>query len=113
MGVILNETITLSNGLTVTNPYASVGENHIRVEKQVNEERNLDYETDVETVTTTTKYILEGRFTMWVSQVLRASGSRDIGGFGVTIESETPLTGNVYDLLYNKLKTMKTCTDAI
>ena len=25
MGVIINETITLGNGLTVTNPYASVG----------------------------------------------------------------------------------------
>ena len=113
MGVTLNETITLSSGLTATNPYASVGENDIRVEKRVREERNRDPGTDVETVTTTTKYILEGRFTMWVSQALRASGSRDIGSFGVSVESETPLTGNVYDLLYNKLKTMKTCTDAI
>ena len=113
MGVTLNETITLSNGLTATNPYASVGENDIRMEKRVEEERSRDPETDVETVTTTTKYVLEGRFTMWVSQALRASGSRDIGGFGVTIESDTPLTGNVYDLLYNKLKTMKSCTDAI
>ena len=64
MGVTLNETITLSNGLTVTNPYASVGENDIRVEKRVEKERNSDPKTDVETVTTTTKYILEGRFTM-------------------------------------------------
>lgn len=113
MGVTLNETITLSNGLTATNPYASLGENEIRVEKRVEEERNRDPETDLETVTTTTKYILQGRFTMWVSQALRTSGSRDIGGFGVSVESDTPLTGNVYDLLYNKLKTMKTCTDAI
>jgi hypothetical protein len=113
MGVILNETITLSNGLTITNPYASVGENDIRVEKRVDKRSSRDPETDVETVPTTTKYILEGRFTMWVSQALRASGSRGIGGFGVSVESETPLTGNVYDLLYNKLKTMKTCTDSI
>jgi len=113
MGVTLNETITLSNGLTATNPYASLATNDIRMEKRVEEVRNRDPDTDVETVTTTTKYILEGRFTMWVSQALRASGSRDIGGFSVSVESETPLTGNVYDLLYNKLKTMKTCTDAI
>jgi len=86
-----------------------VGENDIRVEK----ERNSDPETDVETVTTTTKYILEGRFTMWVSQALRVSGSRDIGGIQVEVESETPVTGSVYELLYNKLKTMKTCIDAI
>ena len=109
MGVTLNETITLSNGLTVTNPYASVGENDIRVEK----ERNSDPETDVETVTTTTKYILEGRFTMWVSQALRVGGSGDIGGIQVEVESETPPTVNIYELLYKKLKTMKSCTDAI
>ena len=113
MGVTLNETITLSNGLTATNPYASLATNDIRMEKRVEEERNRDPDTDVETVTTTTKYILKGRFTMWVSQALRTSGSQDIGGFSVSVESDTPLTGNVYDLLYNKLKTMKTCTDAI
>lgn len=113
MGVIIDETITLSNGLTATNPYASLGENDIRVEKRVDEDMNIDPETRVETVKTTTKYFLSGSFNMWVSQALRASGSGDIGGFDVTIESDTPLTGNVYDLLYNKLKTMKTCTDAI
>jgi len=113
MGVTLNETITLSNGLTATNPYASVGENDIKVEKRVREERNRDPKTGVETVTTTIKYVLEGRFTMWVSQALHASGSRDIGGFSVSVESDTPFTGNVYDTLYKKLKTMKTCTDAI
>ena len=113
MGVTLNETITLSNGLTATNPYTSIGENDIKMEKRLREESKPDPETGVETVTTTTKYILEGRFTMWVSQALRASGSRDIGSFGVSVESDTPLTGNVYDLLYNKLKTTRTYTDSI
>ena len=117
MGVIINETITLANGLTVTNPYASVGENNIKVEKKV--EENRSYETDPETgestttTTSTTKYIVEGRFTMWVSPELRVSGSRDIGGIRVEVESDTPATGNIYELLYNKLKTMKTCTDSI
>jgi hypothetical protein len=105
MGVILNETITLPNGLTVTNPYASVGDHHIRVEKE--ERINAINEP------ATTKYVLECRFSMWASQELRVSGSREIGGLHVSIESDTPLTGNVYDLLYNKLKTMKTCTDLI
>ena len=117
MGVILNETITLATGLTVTNPYASVGENDIRVEKKV--EKNTSYDTDhktgetTTTTTSTTKYVVEGCFTMWVSQALRVSGSRDIGNIRVEVESETPVTGSVYELLYNKLKTMKTCTDAI
>jgi hypothetical protein len=102
MGVIINETITLANGLTVTNPYASVGENDIRVEKRV---ERLPAKT--------TRYIVEGLFTMWVSPELRVSGSRDIGSIRVEVESDTPATGNIYDLLYKKLKTMKTCTDAI
>ena len=117
MGVIINETITLGNGLTVTNPYASVGENDIGVVKNV--EVNSSYDTDPETgeitttTTSTTKYIVEGRFTMWVSPELRVSGSRDIGGIQVEVESDTPPTGNIYELLYNKLKTMKTCTNSI
>ena len=115
MGVIINETITLANGLTVTNPYASVGENDIKVEKRV--EENRSYETDPETgeitPTPSTKYNVEGRFTMWVSPELRVSGSGDIGCIKVRVESDTPPTGNLYELLYNKLKTMKTCTDSI
>ena len=117
MGVIINETIALGNGLTVTNPYASVGENGIKVGKKV--ENRTSIETDPETdettttTTTTTKYIVEGRFTMWVTPELRVSGSRDIGGIQVQVESDTPATGNIYELLYNKLKTMKTCTDSI
>jgi len=67
----------------------------------------------VETVTTTIKYVLDGRFTMWVSQALRVGGSGDIGGIQVEVESETPPTVNIYELLYNKLKTMKTCTNAV
>jgi hypothetical protein len=119
MGVIINETITLGNGLIVTNPYASVGENDIMVEKRM--EENISYNSDPETgeatttttTTTRTKYIVQGRFTMWVSPELRVSGSGDIGCIKVRVESDTPPTGNLYELLYNKLKTMKTCTDSI
>ena len=87
------------------------------VEKNV--EENMSDETDPETgeitttTTTITKYIARGRFTMWVTPELRVSGSRDIGCIQVRVESETPPTGNLYELLYNKLKTMKTCTDSI
>jgi hypothetical protein len=98
MGVIINETITLANGLTVTNPYASLGANDIRIEKNVNNNP---------------QYTIEVNFTMWVSQALRESGSRDIGCILVKIGSNTPATGNIYELLYNKFKTMKTCTDSI
>jgi hypothetical protein len=89
-----------------------VGENDIRMEKKV-ENRNYTSNVSETTTTSTTKYIVEGRFTMWVTPELRVSGSRDIGGIRVEVESDTPATGNIYELLYNKLKTMKTCTDSI
>ena len=111
MGVTLNETITLSNGLTATNPYASLATNDIRMEKRVEEVRN--YVGETEEVSTTTKYILEGRFTMWVNIAMRNGNKGGIGGIHVSVESDTPFTGNVYDTLYKKLKTMKSCTDAI
>ena len=113
MGVTINETITLANGLTVTTPYASVGENDIRMEKRVQENRSYNAETGDEIITPTTKYIVQCRFSMWVSPELRVSGSRDIECIRVEVESDVPFTGNIYDLLYKKLKTMKTCTDAI
>ena len=118
MGVIINEVITLSNGLTVTNPYASVGEkNEIRVVKNVEENNSdeIDPETGETTTTSTptTKYMIRGHFSMWVTPELRVSGSGNIGSIRFEIESDTPATGNLYELVYNKLKTMKTCTDSI
>ena len=111
MGVTINETITLSNGITVTNPYASLATNDIRMEKRVEVMR--DFVGETEKVSTTTKYIIHGYFTMWLNKEMRDSNKVDIGGIYVSIESTTPFTGSVYDTLYNKLKTMKTCTDAI
>ena len=90
-----------------------MGKSVINVEKMVEDILIYNHETEEDTVTTTTKYIIGGRFTMWVSPELRVSGSRDIGGIQVQVESDTPATGNIYELLYNKLKTMKTCTDSI
>ena len=113
MGVIINETITLANGLTVTNPYASVGEHDIMMEKMVEKNMSYNSETDEMTYTPTTKYMIRGHFSMWVTPELRVSGSKDIGSIRFEIESDTPVTGNLYEVAYNKLKTMKTCTDSI
>jgi len=101
MGVILNEIVTLSNGLSVTNPYASIAENDTRVFKRVDASTN------------TISYITKGRFTMWVSKDIRDNGGEDIGHILVENISETPPTVNVYETLYNKIKTMKNCTDAM
>ena len=62
---------------------------------------------------TITTYTTKCRFTMWVTPELRVSGSKDIGSIEVEVDSDTPPIGNVYELLYNKFKTIKTCTDSI
>jgi hypothetical protein len=91
MGVTLNETITLSNGLTATNPYASLATNSIEMEKRVDEVRNYDSETKVETVTTTTKYNLRGRFTMWVNIAMR-KGNKGISVVFTSVSNPIPLS---------------------
>ena len=114
MGVIINETITLDNGLTVTNPYASLEQNTIMIEKRVDITQTVyNRETGKNTHLTIIKYVVSGRFNMWLTQKMSVAGKKNIGDVNVTVETDTPPTGNVYDLLYNKLKTMKTCTDAI
>jgi hypothetical protein len=104
MGFILNETITLPNGLTVTNPYLSIGENDMRVWKRTSGNE-----------TVTTKYIINGRFTMWMSQEIRDmnEGVVFIDTINVEVVTETPPIGNIYELLYDKLKTERECTDVI
>jgi hypothetical protein len=114
MGVIINETITLDNGLTVTNPYASLEQNTIMIEKKADMTRTVyNRETGKNTHLTTIKYVVTGHFNMWLTQEMSVAGKKSIGVVNVTVETDTPPTGNIYDILYNKLKTMKTCTDAI
>jgi hypothetical protein len=49
-------------------------------------------------------YAINAYFNIWVSKEMRDQGRAMIGGKGVTIESDTPITENVYDVLYDKLK---------
>lgn len=108
MGVIINETITLPNGLTVTDAYASLCENDITITKRV--ERNMYEPTDGEV---TIRYIVHGHFTVWVNESMRLEKMTSIHDIDISVESETPYTGNIYDLIYDKLKTVRKCTDAI
>jgi len=50
---------------------------------------------------------------MWVSKDIRDNGGEDIGRILVENISETPPTVNVYETLYNKIKTLKNCTNAM
>jgi len=97
MGVTLNETFITDHGVHVQNAYVSNTFNHISKSK-----RNG-----------VIKYTTSSTFSVWVSSEARDGGYDSIGDINVNIESETPPTGNIYELLYNKLKTLRTSTDSI
>jgi len=97
MGVTLNETFITDHGVHVQNAYVSNTFNHISKKKQSG----------------VNKYITSSTFSVWVSSEARDDGFATIGDIQVQVESDTPPTGNIYELLYKKLKTMKTCTDSI
>jgi hypothetical protein len=108
MGVTVTEQYDLGCGLDVNSYYASINTNDIRMEKRVEEHRDHQYdpetETHTESVTTTTKYNLDAGFTFWVSQAARTSGKAPIGRTRIGVSQETPITENLYTVLYAKFK---------
>ena len=108
MGVTVTEQYDLGCGLNINSYYASVNTNDIRMEKRIDEriEHNYDPETDTDTenITTTTRYIIDTKFTLWISKEARDTGKSPIGQSWVNISQETPITGNLYDVIYAKFK---------
>jgi len=94
MGIIINDTITLNNGLTASTIYCSFGEGEIRIEK------NRDNASE---------YDISGHYTIWVSKDFRINDkpSLDAGNISLKITS-SDLNSNIYTLLYNELKTKYT-----
>ena len=117
MGVNVIEELVLASGVSVNSYYMSINTNEIKVRKEVLENREPVYDAETckytDTVTTTTKYTAEGGFTMWISKEAKESGKSSIGHKYVGIEQDTPITGNIYDVLYAELKTrLPNSTDA-
>lgn len=110
MGVIVTEEYTLGSGITINSYYASINTNDIRVTKDVREYPNYDTETGEHTSTTTTKYRVEGTLTYWISLEAKEAGKSQIGMTRVSKESDTPITDNVYTMLYDKFKESHTNT---
>jgi len=96
MGIIINDTITLNNGLTASTIYCSFGEGEIRIEK------NRD---------NTSEYDISGHYTIWVSKDFRTNDKPclDAGNISLKVTS-SDLNSNIYTLLYNELKTKYTST---
>ena len=108
MGVIVTEEYNLPNGLSVSSYYASINENLLTIRKMRIPERvsTTDPTTGVvtETITPKTVYTATVPLTGWVSKEAREAHKASVLSHHATIEQETPITGNVYELLYAKYK---------
>jgi hypothetical protein len=97
MGVTLNKTFVTEAGVHVQNAYVSISNNHISKNKRKG----------------VIKYKTSSNFVITVDIDAHDNGFSAIGYIPVEVETDTPPTGNVYELLYNKLKSMHSCTDSI
>jgi hypothetical protein len=103
MGVIVTEDVPLDMGLSIDKYYAALGTNEARVQKRVDTQRAYGEDGAV-TESTTTEYVIEGLFQKWISKEARDAGSRPFAHQNVRITQATAPVGNIYDMLYTKLK---------
>ena len=96
MGIIIGDTINLSNGLTVANAYGSFGNNEIRLSKNENDN---------------TQYILESHYNIWVNKDNRTNNKSiiDAGNIRKTL-TVSELSSNLYSILYTEIKSKFTST---
>lgn len=96
MGIIVNESITLDNGLTANNYYMSLGQEMIDTRK-----RMMGYkEGEIETI-----YVTTGTFKKWISKEVSVNNSlRPFDSTLVYVSSNTAPTETAYKILYDKLK---------
>jgi|SRR6056300_59892 hypothetical protein len=117
MGVVVTEEYNLNSGLTLNSYYASINKNNITIEKCLDEycERVYDPETDTttENVIIKTRYTARTGFTLWISKEARDAGKSAISFINIDINRETPITENVYTVLYARFKELHpTAVDA-
>ena len=104
MGIIIEDTITLDNGLTANNTYGSFGESELTLKK--NEVITLDESSNE---TTTYEYQVTCKGIIWSSKQFRDNSRTRIHAENVSIKLQSSqLNSNLYALLYNSWKTKYT-----
>jgi hypothetical protein len=104
MGLTVTEKVELGVGLTVDSYYISLNENDIRVQRRQERERVYTEEGGHQEVLKAPKFLVDAGFTSWISKAAKDAGNGSIGRKGVSLELDAAPTGNIYELVYNKLK---------
>lgn len=98
MGITVNESYTTPAGFDVPSYYVSLGDSRIELSRPFPMPVPRSEEQPAR------KYSIQGTFNIWVSKAARQENRSMIGSKNIYIERETPITENVYDVLYAKLK---------
>lgn len=98
MGITVNEAYMTTSGFEIPSYYISLGDSQIQIVRPMVMPTPLGQEAPPQ------KYAIETHFNIWVSKTTREEGRGKIGIKRVQIISETPITDNVYTLLYDELK---------
>jgi len=107
MGITVNEPYTLNNGLIVNSYYVRLDNNSLNIHKNV--ERNvLRYNNDTPPQLEEydkAEHIISAVFNIYVSkETCLRDRLTTIGSELITLSYDEAPTGNIYDLIYTKLK---------
>ena len=114
MGITIGETLTLTNGLSVTNAYGSLHNTTIKIDKSRAMEDN---EIPGETFTINSDEItITCRGNIWASKALRDSSAPVVDSIRFSCKTTTSelSSSNLYTIIYNQWKTKyTTVSDAL
>lgn len=106
MGITVNETYTLKNGMSVNSYYACLDNNSLDILKNV--ERNvLRYNNDTPPQLEEyhkAEYIITSIFNIYVSKESYLNEKSSIETKPIVLKYDEAPTGNIYDLIYAKFK---------
>jgi hypothetical protein len=104
MGLAVSEQLELGVGLTVNSYYISLNENDIRIQRTQKRVFVHTEEGGPQEVLKAPKFHVEANFTSWISKAAKDAGNTSIGSKHITLELDAAPTGNIYEIVYNKLK---------
>jgi hypothetical protein len=104
MGVTVTEEVKLGVGLSINSYYISLNENEVRIQRRQERDFIHTEEGGHQEVLKAPKFRVEAGFTKWISKAAKDAGNGDIGRTRITLELDAAPTGNIYEVVYNKLK---------
>ena len=106
MGIIIGDTITLNNGLTVTNTYCSFGNSKISLRKNINN----TYDSSGNIVSNI-NYTLYCNYCIWINKTYRLNNNVILESYNINKDiTSSDLNTNLYSILYTEIKSKYTST---